>query len=235
MGFNDLIKDAFFPKKCFGCFRLGTYLCFSCVSKLKTADRQSCLYCRRASFLGLTHPACQRSLGLSGLISFYYYGPLLKKIIKNIKYRLAREAIDDLLKSIPQKRLDELSFFKKTGGNFCILPVPLHKHREKRRGFNQAYELAKFFSKILDFPIVDDLVLRVKYTKSQTELKSVDERYKNLLGAFSLKKEAKADDIKKNNFIIFDDVWTTGSTIKEVARLLKREGAKKVFALTVAC
>jgi ComF family protein len=104
-----------------------------------------------------------------------------------------------------------------------VVPVPLHRSRERVRGFNQAELLAAR----LGLPIERKLLRRRKDTPSQTGL-SRTERKRNLAGAF----EARADVHGK--VIVVDDVYTTGSTMNEIARTLKRAGAERVEVLTVA-
>jgi len=230
----EILKNLLFPKICFGCSRLGSYLCPSCINKLRVIEKDICPYCRKGSYFGLTHPACRRWRGLDGLKSFFYYDDLVKKIVKNIKYQLVTEAIGDLRQAISREKIEELFFYKQLAKDFIFIPVPLHPTRERKRGFNQAEELLKNFAKILNFPINNKLVVRTRATKPQVELKKPKERYINILGAFSLAKSINVNQIKGKKFIIFDDVWTTGWTIKEIAKVLKKAGAAKVFALTIA-
>lgn len=230
----SLARDILFPKYCFSCGRLGSYLCLLCARKLRAIDKDICPYCEKASYFGLTHYGCRRRFGLDGLKAIFFYDKLVKKIVKNIKYRLVTEAIDDFLQAIPREKIEELFFYKQLAKNFVFLPVPLHSKRQRKRGFNQSEEMVKFFAKILAFSFDDRLVIRARDTKPQVELKELKDRYKNILGAFSLAKKTTANQIEGKRFIIFDDVWTTGWTIKEIARVLKKAGAAKVFALTVA-
>ena len=229
----SFIKEILFPKHCLGCGRLGSYLCPSCIKKLK-ATNDICPHCDKRSYFGLVHYGCRRKFDLDGLKSIFYYDNLVKKIIKNIKYQLVEEATDDLLKSIPQSKIEEIFFYKQLARDFIFIPVPLHLKRERKRGFNQSEEMVKFFAKILNFPIENRLIIRARNTKPQVELEKPIERHKNIIGAFSLAKESVSTRIKGKSFIIFDDVWTTGWTIKEIARVLKKAGAAKVFALTIA-
>ena len=85
------LTDLLFPKFCLGCGSIGVYLFLSFQNKLKPIEQDVCLYCKKPSFFGLTHLSCQKKLNIDGLLTLYYYGPILKKIIKNIKYRLATE------------------------------------------------------------------------------------------------------------------------------------------------
>lgn len=229
-----IIKNLLFPKFCFACHRFGSYLCPLCAKKLRLIKNDVCPYCQKQSYFGLTHPGCKRRLGLDGLKSFFYYDDLVKKIIINIKYRLVTEAIDDFLTAIPYQKIAGLFFYKQLGKDFIFTPVPLHPKRQRKRGFNQSEEMVRFFARVVNFPVNKKLIIRIKNTKPQAELKKPRERYKNILGAFSLAKNIKTQPVKGKKFVVFDDVWTTGWTIKEIARVLKKAGASKVFALTIA-
>jgi ComF family protein len=104
-----------------------------------------------------------------------------------------------------------------------IIPVPLHRSRERMRGFNQAELIASRLGR----PVAARLLRRRKNTPSQTGL-TRNERKQNLAGAFEVCGEAKG------TVIVVDDVYTTGSTMNEIARTLKRAGADQVEVLTVA-
>lgn len=108
-----------------------------------------------------------------------------------------------------------------------LLPVPLHPRRLKARGFNQALLLAQTFP---DKPVGLELLIRVRYTRPQMELKP-KERRENVKGAFAVPQPAK---VKGKNILLIDDLYTTGSTVRECARVLRRAGAARVEVLTVA-
>ena len=109
-----------------------------------------------------------------------------------------------------------------------IIPVPLHKKRLRKRGFNQALEIARPIAKAFHIPIEKHAIKRTKQTEAQSLL-SATERKKNLLHSFSLLKPITAKHI-----VIVDDVVTTGTTVFELAGLLKRSGAEKVGVWAVA-
>lgn len=104
----------------------------------------------------------------------------------------------------------------------CILPVPLHKARYRQRGFNQAIEIARTVSKELHIPLDLNTCLRHRDTPHQTEL-SAKQRRKNLKNAFSIIKPIQARHIA-----ILDDVMTTGTTVHELAAVLKKAGVSRV-------
>ncbi len=111
-----------------------------------------------------------------------------------------------------------------------IVPIPLHKSKERRRGFNQSVLIGKHLAKKIGCEINADLLIKIKSVKSQTELNK-EERFRNVKGVFVLNpKYSKLDA----NYIVFDDVWTTGSTLKEACKVLKRNGAETVWGLTIA-
>jgi ComF family protein len=221
------IIDFLFPKLCLGCGYVGAYLCPSCLNKLEPIKQDVCLYCKKASVFGLTHINCRNILNADGLVTIYRYNPILKKIIKNIKYRLATEIWRDFSKSISPNTIDKLGFYKNLASNFVIQPVPLSKNKYNERGFNQAKFISIFFQKYLHFPIVD-LLIRKKEITSQAQLKNRGARYLNTKGAFT------SLQCPYSNVILVDDVVTTGSTVREAAKTLKKAGAKKVYVLALA-
>jgi ComF family protein len=104
----------------------------------------------------------------------------------------------------------------------CILPVPLHKVRYRQRGFNQVIEIARTVSKELQLPLDLDSCVRHRDTPHQTRL-TAKQRRKNIKNAFTVLKPVQARHIA-----IIDDVMTTGSTVHELARVLKKAGVARV-------
>jgi ComF family protein len=111
----------------------------------------------------------------------------------------------------------------------ALVPVPLHPERRKQRGFNQSAEIAGWAGKRLGVPVVEAL-RRVKATVPQARL-SRAERLRNLRGSLEL---AEGFDPEGKRLVICDDVFTTGATADACARILRRNGATEVVALTVA-
>jgi len=109
-------------------------------------------------------------------------------------------------------------------------PVPLHPSRLKERGFNQSELIARYFCEQVGLTLEPSLMLRTKPTIPQVALPRT-ERDKNIRGAFALSDNA---DIKDANILLIDDIYTTGATLKECARTLRRGGAKEVYVLTLA-
>lgn len=106
----------------------------------------------------------------------------------------------------------------------CIIPVPLHPARLRERGYNQALELARPVARQLGVPLRAGLVVRLKHTAAQSTLEK-KARHANIRGAFALCVKGGA---LPAHIAILDDVVTTGSTVNELARVLRRGGAQRV-------
>lgn len=138
------------------------------------------------------------------------------------KSRLA-ETLGPLLAPFSQSWLKDLH-------NPLVMPVPLHPRRLRERGFNQSLLLARFVADALNAELDFLTLRRIRYTQPQTGLKS-DERRKNVRRAFDI---ADGRALKGRCVILIDDVATTGNTLNECARVLKRAGVEKVFGLVLA-
>jgi ComF family protein len=108
--------------------------------------------------------------------------------------------------------------------------VPLSKQRERWRGYNQALELSKSFCDKTKLPLCSDNLVRVKNTVCQAKSQS-QERYTNVLNAFTCLNQL---EIKNKSILLVDDVITTGATMEECAKVLKRFGTKEVVFLAIA-
>lgn len=113
-----------------------------------------------------------------------------------------------------------------------IVPVPLHRWRLLRRRYNQAALMAKAMGKAMQKPVIVDALNRIRATPTQGHLKA-DERRRNVKSAFAVNVKRRAV-LQGKSIVLIDDVYTTGSTVKECARVLLDGGAKEVFVLTLA-
>lgn len=111
----------------------------------------------------------------------------------------------------------------------CIIPIPLHKKRKRKRGYNQAGILAKELGDRLHIPVRNDILLRTRYTNPQKKLDH-STRKKNLYNAFSVRKPLQG----VRSVVLIDDIYTTGNTIDEAARKLRDSGVENVYFLTVS-
>ncbi|WP_420548710.1 double zinc ribbon domain-containing protein [Curvivirga sp.] len=113
-----------------------------------------------------------------------------------------------------------------------VIPVPLHSRRLIKRRFNQAALLAKAFAKQNDLIYAANLLQRIKQTETQGHL-TPKARRRNLHGAFRVSKKFQ-QSLQDRTVLVIDDVYTTGSTVEEAAKILRKNGAKEVYILTVA-
>ena len=111
-----------------------------------------------------------------------------------------------------------------------IIPVPMYKNKKKLRGYNQTELMAKELAEHLGIPMFAKTFAKVKNTETQSTL-TKSKRVENVKGAYEV---LEKDNIKDKNIILFDDIYTTGSTLNECSKVLKRAGAKSVAALTLA-
>lgn len=111
----------------------------------------------------------------------------------------------------------------------AIVPIPLFKRRQHRRGFNQAQLIAREVSRQTDVPMRSNLLVRVRDTRAQKELND-EERKNNLKRAF----KTTENKVQLKHILLIDDIYTTGSTMNEAAMELKRSGAERIYCLSVS-
>ena len=207
------------------------HICPDCRDRLPPVKSPICPVCG-IPFIGagndhrcgacLTHPPGYDS----ARAPFLYEGPL-RDLIHSFKYSQRTH----LRYPLALLTLEGLGarFFSGCSSHLLV-PVPLHRSRLRQRGFNQAVLLGRVLSKRLSVPMVPDALVRVRPTEPQISL-SAAERRGNVKGAFAVKRR---DDIAGKRILLLDDVMTTGSTLDECARELKKAGACEVMALTIA-
>ena len=219
-----LLLDLIFPRICVGCNKPGAYLCAFCLNRLQKRKFQICPVCSRWSLRGATHPKCNGKRELDGIYSIFSYNSLSQELILKLKYKFVTDLCDTLVESAVS--LDDLSFLDQY--HFTLTSVPLHKDRERWRGFNQSREIGLRLGKYFKYPY-QELLVRNKFTQPQMRLPK-EERLSNVKGVFSL----LGTEIKDKNILLIDDVWTTGATMRECAKVLKKGGAGVIWGLTLA-
>lgn len=249
---KTFVLDTLFPISCLGCGQEGAFICEQCLPELGKLEHQHCIVCQKQSIMGFTHPRCFTPHAADGLVSIlnYHDETVANATIKG-KYDFLPGVYEIFGKLLAKKLADEYGHLLLSAP--ILVPLPLHKSRKRWRGFNQAEILCGLIGKELNLPVVDVLT-RVKSTKTQKDLKR-DQRIKNVADAFALSPsplargdvssaserqrgrtddDKNAFDIHNQNLILVDDVTTTGSTLLAAAQVLKRNGAKTVWCLTIA-
>lgn len=202
-----------YPNSCCICgktIKSNSYTCTNCTSILKYYKERRLL---------------KSSLRFAEeIFSLYEYRGIIKKKIWQFKFR-NQKYLSNFFAYLLSKRLMELNF------EFdIIIPVPINLARFMERGYNQSYLITKEMSKIMKKEVYGDVLIKLKNNKRQSELNEKD-RQSNVLGVYKVKNECK---IKGKIVLLVDDIYTTGSTINECAKMLKMAGAKKVIAITIA-
>lgn len=223
------ILDGLFPIHCLGCNTFDNWICDRCHTTLPLLTQQHCPICKKnMTNNGEVCPACITSTShdtFDGIfIASHYNDALLKKAIHFYKYRFVSDLSESLALLLAQALQNST-----LPSPDIIIPVPLHKRRQRWRGFNQAELLAHTLD--LQIPLLTDILLRVRYTVPQVKMKNKIKRQENLTNAFIVQNTMH---IHGKNILLIDDVITTGATLDECARTLKAGGAKNVFCLVLA-
>lgn len=206
------LADLFYPSLCLVCgkclVRGEKYLCSHCLADFPFADESYSASDQVLEvFDHVSRPQCLYAL-------FYYnkYSPY-RKLIYAVKY-LSYRKLGRYLGRLLGERI------KGKCQADCIVPVPLHKKRERKRGFNQAHEIACGVSEVLGIEILDGVVVRIKNNVSQAGKNAV-ERQQNVEDIFKLRDVQK---IAGRHVLLLDDVITTGATLKSCLQVLAEAG-----------
>lgn len=210
---KNFFLNLFFPKKCLGCNKPDTYLCQVCFSKIEININ------------------VEKNKYLSKIITVVSYkNPLVREVIKKFKYDYIKELANPLsqllIKPMTLCRIPSIPH-----NNTIVVPVPLHNNRLRKRGFNQAELLAKEIANHFNLPLETNILKRTIPTEPQANIKDEDERRKNIKNVFAINFE---QSIENKNIILIDDVLTTGATLSEAGKILKKSGAKEIWALVIA-
>ena len=223
----SLLKHALFPPHCLLCGdpgHMGLDICNACHQELPRITA----HCERCGTpLEQTQPFCgcclTHSPNFDDCISAYFYQQPLRWLIQQLKFRARLSTIPLLSRLLAETLADRISVRPD-----IIIPVPLHIHRLRERGFNQALELAKPLAKTYGIPLNNQLLKRNKNTSKQSGL-SAKQRRANVNNAFAL-----CADLNAQSIALVDDVITTGATANAIAKLLKQHGAQHVQVWALA-
>lgn len=232
---NLSLLDFLFPKRCAGCGKGGTYFCALCILSSKLHFPQVCPVCERNSNDGLTHIRCVQKDLPDGLTAIWAYDGALRKLISKLKYKFVREMALSLSSSgagmlkIMERNSPYSPAWKKD--KLVLVPIPLYWTRKNWRGFNHVEEMGKLLAGMMGWKMLP-LLVRKRPTQPQVGLKE-KQRRKNVQDAFAIKHHSSIA-VWPNSVLLFDDVWTTGATMLEACRVLKKAGTKRVWCLTLA-
>jgi competence protein ComFC len=216
------IIDILFPKYCLFCGKPGYLICDYCKKKL-IPSLPECYKCRRISQFYKTHDKCADQYSLSSLFWAWQYNSLSSQIIKTLKYKGSFD-ISEEITNLLLSRLLKTNFLEQFKSPLLI-PIPLHKRKERRRGFNQSELIGRSLSENLNLPFSTDLLVRSIYNKPQAE--------KNKLQRTEISSKTFVFDLGKyereyngKEIILVDDVITTGSTLDAASISIKTKSRK---------
>ncbi len=233
---TNFILDLFFPISCLGCNISKNksrnpegYLCLDCFRKIEINNWAFCPKCNK-KLISLEPCKTHKNNPLKILgAATNYENALVKKIILEYKYNFIEplaNPLTEILKKYYLAVFDQQLTSKKPLVTF----IPLYPARYRWRGFNQAEILAKKFASDLNLEF-DKTLKRKKFKKPQMKIKSYQARFENIKNSFEI---IDARKIKNKEIILIDDISTTGATLMEGAKILKQNGAKKIYGLVIA-
>lgn len=228
---KEHILQLLFPGRCPVCDEIvrpyGEKICADCVRKLKLLTPPWCMKCGKKLYDEsdlCTDCRRKRHLFVRGR-ALYEYGSVSTSIYR-MKYGKRQEYASYFGEEIACYLGDFIRRVQPDG----LIPVPLHRKRQNKRGYNQAELLAKAIGRQLEIPVYSKLLLRVKNT-APLKKQNPQERQNNLKKAFIIRQ----NDVKLDTIILVDDIYTTGSTVDEATNVLKEHGVKDIYVITLAC
>lgn len=208
--------DLIYPPVCGICEKINKkYLCKSCKIQLKNYTINKIICCK------------------NNRKSYYDYQIKILKyegIVRNkiIEYKFKEKAY--LYKTLEKIILNDEKIYSFIEKYDIIIPIPLHRKRKGERGYNQTELIAKELAKDLNLSLESKILKKIRDTKKQSTL-TKKERIKNVENAFVLTNTAK---LKNKKILLFDDIYTTGSTLNECSKLLRKAEVKEISILTIA-
>ena len=216
-------------------------VCLCCGLETTEGERQICSFCKEDRFEA-GNPDFKRcssgvilpdSVTIQHALWQFDKGGLLQDLMHYLKYERLTGIGIELGTSLGESMMRHPGIvgYLSAMREVLLLPVPLHYLKFRKRGFNQAYFIARGAQEVMDSPICDVKdVVRTKNTRSQTGF-SLRKRVANIKGAFRVR---RPETVAGKTVIIIDDVFTTGSTSFELAAVLKQAGCRDILIATVA-
>lgn len=210
----NTILNIIFPISCIGCGKRDEILCKNCETSIEQSEKET-----------------ENNI----FAIFNYQNKIIKKAIWDLKYYKNKQIgkrLGEIIYNSMIEETSELEMFSK-GSPIIVIPIPISKNKFNTRGYNQAEILARSFCEQNEklFCLEDKIIKKCKETTPQARLKDRSRRLNNIKDSFKI---VLPEKIKGRTVIIIDDVTTTGGTILEVMKILKKSGAKRVVGFAVA-
>lgn len=220
--------DLLFPRRCPFCGKISDGACRECAEKLPYVRQPMCFRCGRP----LENEedeyclACRtRKMAYTQGRALYLYKDAVRESLHAVKYQNKREYLDFFASDMALRLGPAIRRWNPQ----VIIPVPMHKRAQRKRGYNQAELLAKRLGERMQLPVCADGLRKIRQTANQKEL-DYRERRRNLKNAFAVNSRYLTDGAAPwQSVLLVDDVYTTGSTVQEAAGTLAGAGVEKIY------
>lgn len=217
----ELFLNLVYPKYCLLCLQKGDYICDNCKKKFTYFEKPICPVClgvlRSKNYF--IHKICRIHSPLDGLFPLIQYDEIARLILTEAKYKFGKEILYEIAKML------KCTYSNLPFSIDYLVPVPMNKIKFEKRGFNQAEVIAQKINRNYK-----NVLIKINSTTSQASLNR-NKRLLNLKNSFLVNKNF---NVQNKNIVLIDDVSTTGATLFECAKVLKLDGAKRVYAITWA-
>jgi ComF family protein len=214
-----------FPKRCVGCGREGSFICSKCLHTIKHFFPPLCPLCGRPQINGILCQDCVNwNAKVDGIRSPFHFDGVIREAIHQLKYKQLSSISGQLAYLIYEYLI---SYPLPVD---VLVPVPLHPKRLRERGYNQSALLVRELGQLSGLPVVNECLIRKRYTPPQARTNSVNERWENVVGTFT----CRSNEVANRKVLLIDDVATSGATLNACANALKNSGAISVWGLVLA-
>jgi len=230
--------DSLFPQLCIYCegerINGGNFLCGDCREAIQFLKEALCHTCGAPADISYDFPREDFQCGLCRKKPFAFdrarsqgrYDTVLKELIHFFKYRPQRGAVSEIKFLLEQF----FPYEKEDLKGFWVLPIPLFKNKLQERQFDQAHLIASLVAKQFSLPMGQEWLVKIRDTAPQAK-KNKTERVRNMRGAFSA---ANREILAGKDLLLVDDVFTTGATVSEASKVLKRSNCGRIYIFTLA-
>jgi ComF family protein len=223
--FKRVALDFLLPRWCIACGKEGDYICGSCRQLLPSISPPICFKCGRPQPPG---KSCRGCIGekseIDGIRAPFLFEGTIRHAVHELKYRNLR-AITSMLAGFLYEYVRENPIPADV-----LVPVPVHKKRERERGYNQSALLARELSRLCGIPAVEGSLVRQVFTLPQARSASAIERQRNVADVFTCRDWR----LHGKKVLLIDDVSTSGATLNACTGVIKKTGAVSVWGLVLA-
>lgn len=220
----EFVLNFLFPPVCAMCRKASkNWLCEDCKIKLEYFEKNK--YVKNRNILKQNYMYADE-IYFDELFYIFEYKKIIRKLLLRYKFG-EKPYLSNTFANIILNNKKIETILKNYD---IIIPVPMDSKKKSERGYNQTELILNLVSNKRNILVENRVLYKIKNTKTQSTLK-LEDRYKNIKGAFLVK---NLDKIKDKKVIIFDDIYTTGATVNEISKILKNAGVKKILVLVIA-